>query len=307
MVSRLFQVRTLALATLVVGMTGLVGSILLLFAALPIDMLDVSGNKYDTMDVPVYLLYAEGILYAILAVAASIVAATTVLGNADTAKSSMLALSIILAIVWVGHGGTSGWRGFHLYSTIDGSCGDISTRAACPTSRVGRSLHSAEHLGGDCTFWFWGAMQPRTDIVSAYPNEQLDVLELMDWSRHEPYGWSMEEGVPVYGGEKLLTFQQTFETTYNISVGTFKIDSTSVPNIAHCWYWGCHPVCNEERYFINQAMLWFVASWTAVEIILFGVGIYLARAPVDKDKFDSPAARVEEVPIRRVLGRRLRF
>ena len=74
MVSRLFQVRTLALATLVVGMTGLVGSILLLFAALPIDMLDVSGNKYDTMDVPVYLLYAEGILYAILAVAASIVA-----------------------------------------------------------------------------------------------------------------------------------------------------------------------------------------------------------------------------------------
>lgn len=314
MSSRLFQVRTLALATLVVGFTGLVGAALLLFALFPLDVLNIGppSNPYHTMDTPVYLLYVEGGLYALLGTSAAVVAASTVSGNKRSAKSSALGLSVLIAIAWVGHAATASWRGFHMYSTIDGSCGDTSTSSACPTSRLSRDIESAEHLGGDCVFWFWGDMQSRADIVAIYPNEELSMLDYMDWSRHAPYGWFRKDGDVVYGGQELFTYQDTFETTYNISVGTFKITANTVPDISHCWYWGCHPVCNEERYFVNHAMVWFTAAWTVVEIILFSAAIYLGRAPVDDgndaDDIESPAARLPQAPTQKIImGRRLRF
>ena len=257
MQSRLFQVRTLALAAVVAGFAGLVGASLLLFALFPIDVLNVgpTSNPYATTDVPVYLLYVEGGLYALLGTSAAVVAASTVSGNAKSAKSSSLGLAVILAIAWVGHGATASWRGFHMYSTIDGSCGDTSTSSACPATRVGRSLESDV----DCVFWFWGAMQARADIVSIYPNEQIKMLDLMDWSRHSPYGWYKHGEDVVYGGQELFTYQDDFENTYNTSVGTFKITSGTIPDISHCWYWGCHDVCNEERHFVNHAMVWFLS------------------------------------------------
>ena len=69
-------------------------------------------------------------------------------------------------------------------------------------------------------------------------------------------------------------------------------------------------MCNEERYFINHAMVWFAAAWAAVEIILFAVGIYLGRAPVveEKKSLEAPAARLAQPPTQKVvLGRRLRW
>lgn len=312
--SRLSQVRNLSIASIVAGFSGLVGAALLLFSMYPIDALDAGppSNPYSTMDVPVYLLYVEGGLYALLGVAASVTAASTVSGTAAGAKNTALGLAVILAFVWVGHAATASWRAFHLYSSIDGSCGDMSTPKACPTTRVGRELKSAEHLGGDCVFWFWGDMQSRADIVKTYPNEELSVLDFMDWSRHAPYGWFRKDGDVVYGGQELFTYQDTFETQYNISVGAFKINLNTVPDIAHCWYWGCHPVCNEERFFVNHAIVWFTAAWALVEMILFGVAVYLGRAPIpDTGKNDNDmetGARLPQAPTQKiVMGRRLRF
>jgi len=308
MPSRLFQVRTLALAAVVAGFSGLVGASLLLFSLFPLNVLNVgpTSNPYHTVDMPVYLLYVEGGLYALLGFTASVVAASTISGNAKGAKSSALGLAAILCIAWVGHGATAAWRAFQLYSSIDGSCGDISTAAACPATRVGRAIENDV----DCVFWFWGDMQSRADLVAAYPNEQISMLDLMDWARHAPYGWYHKGGDVVYGGQELFTYQDTFEQTYNISVGAFKITQNTVPDIAHCWYWGCHDVCNEERYFINHAMVWFAAAWAAVEIILFAVGIYLGRAPVveEKKSLEAAAARLAQPPTQKVvLGRRLRW
>lgn len=260
------------------------------------------------MDTPVYLLYVEGGLYALLGFSAAVVAASTVSGDAKGAKSSSLGLAVILALAWVGHASTASWRAFHLYSTIDGSCGDTSTAAACPTTRLERTIESDV----DCVFWFWGNMQSRADIVSIYPNEQISMLDLMDWSRHAPYGWYKHDGDVVYGGQQLFTYQDEFENTYNTSVGAFKITENTVPDISHCWYWGCDAVCNEERYFINHAMVWFACSWAIVEAILFGLAVYLGRAKVDSEKkvdvLEEPGARLATPPTQKiVLGRRLRF
>ena len=325
MPSRLFQVRTVALAAVVAGFAGMVGATLLLFALFPINVLDVgpSSNPYNTMDTPVYLLYVEGGLYALLGFSAAVVAASTVSGDAKGAKSSSLGLAVILALAWVGHASTASWRAFHLYSAIDGSCGDTSTAAACPATRVGRTLASDV----DCVFWFWGDMQSRADFISipGYANEQFSMLDLMDWARHAPYGWYQKDGDVVYGGQELFTYQDTFETTYNTSVGVFKITENTIPDISHCWYWGCDAVCNEERYFINRAMVWFAALWAVVEAILFGLAVYLGRASVDSDKkiddvednykdeedepkTEAPAVRLATPPTKKiVLGRRLRF
>lgn len=310
MPSRLFQVRTLALAAVVAGFAGMVGAALLLFALFPIGVLDVGppSNPYSTMDTPAYLLYVEGGLYALLGFSAAVVAASTVSGDAKGAKSSSLGLAVILALAWVGHASTASWRAFHLYSTIDGSCGDTSTAAACPTTRVERTIDSDV----DCVFWFWGDMQSRHDIVSIYPNEQIKMLDLMDWSRHAPYGWYKHDGDVVYGGQQLFTYQDEFENTYNTSVGAFKITENTVPDISHCWYWGCDAVCNEERYFINHAMVWFACTWAVVEAILFGLAVYLGRAKVGSEKkvdvLEEPGARLATPPTQKiVLGRRLRF
>ena len=311
MSSRLSQVRNLSLASVVAGFSGLVGASLLLFSMFPIDSLNVgpSSNPYNTMDVPVYLLYAEGALYALLAVSASVTAASSVSGTSKGAKSTALGLAVILALAWVGHAATASWRAFHLYSSIDGSCGDVSTSAACPATRMGRDLDNDV----DCVFRFWGDMQSRADIVASYPNEELSVLDLMDWARHSPYGWYKKDGDVVYGGQELFTYQDTFETTYNTSVGAFKITLNTVPDISHCWYWGCHPVCNEERFFINHAIVWFTAAWSVVEMILFGVAIYLGRAPIaetgkDDNDLEETRARLPQAPTQKIiLGRRLRF
>jgi len=312
MTSRLFQVRTLALAAVVAGFAGMVGAALLLFALFPIGVLDVGppSNPYNTMDTPVYLLYVEGGLYALLGFSAAVVAASTVSGDAKGAKSSSLGLAVILALAWVGHASTASWRAFHLYSTIDGSCGDTSTAAACPTTRLERTIESDV----DCVFWFWGDMQSRADFISTpgYANEQFSMLDLMDWARHAPYGWYQKDGDVVYGGQELFTYQDTFETTYNTSVGVFKITENTIPDISHCWYWGCDTVCNEERYFINHAMVWFAGTWAVVEAILFGLAVYLGRAKVSTEKkdetFPDSGARLATPPTKKiVLGRRLRF
>lgn len=312
MVSHVFRVRTLSLVTLVASVAGLVGAAFLWAGAWPHNLLHIgpAANPYHTMDVPVYLLYGESLLYLLCVVGAALAAASTTSGNASSAKSVSTALAVILALAWVGHGVTTTWRSLHLYTNMDGSCGDMSTRGACPATRVNRTLTHSEHLGGDCVFWFWGDMQARADIVSTHAVVvDTDMLELMDWSRHAPYGYSMMGDDVVYGGERLVTYQDT--TAAGIIPNDQKITINMVPDISHCWYWGCHPVCNEERFFINRAMMWLTAIWTLVEIILFALAVTFARVAVEKSKevdLEAPAARVAQPPTAKiVLGRRLRF
>lgn len=315
MTSHVYRVHVLSLVTLVTSVAGLIGVLFLWAGAWPVNLLHVGppSNPYHTMDMPVYLLYAEAILYLLLVVGAALAAASTTSGNLSTAKSISRALAVLLALAWVGHGATAAWRTIHLYSSIDGSCGDVSTRSACPATRVNRTLTHSEHLGGDCVFWYWGDMQSREDAVGGHVSvTTTDMLDLMDWSRHAPYGYSLLGDEIVYGGERLFAYQDTL----SIIPADQKITAATVPDISHCWYWGCHPVCNEERFFINRAMMWLGGIWALVEIILFAIAVTFARIRVEKTKevgdleepFKEPGARIPQPPTTKVvLGRRLRF
>ena len=40
------------------------------------------------------------------------------------------------------------------------------------------------------------------------------------------------------------------------------------PNIAHCYYFGCDPVCNAERYAVNRVLLYAAATFGAIAYVV---------------------------------------
>jgi hypothetical protein len=306
------------------GATGLVGALLLYGSAYPVDLLNVGPpeNPYHTVDTPVYLLYAEAVAYLLVTTGAVIVA------TVSRERAGALALAIVVAVAWVSHLATALWRALHLFSDAEGFCGDARSVRACPATRLqNRTIADAEVLGGDCVFWYWGAMQPRSTVVSTnadLADVNLHMLELMDWSRPASYGWAIIDGAPAYGGERLREYQDEILALKPELLGADKF--TTAPDIAHCWYWGCHPVCNEPRFAVNRTMLAFTAIWAVVEVVLFGLLVTIYRggevgSAKDKDEEEEEDAKaavaaaeaLEEAarplmrPQRVARGRRLRF
>ena len=66
------------------------------------------------------------------------------------------------------------------------------------------------------------------------------------------------------------------------SGGTLELDAAAMPNIGHCWYWGCNSICN-PRYKLNQ--VWTIyASISAIVYITLSILSFVAGSRISEDE-----------------------
>lgn len=312
-------------ATTIVGASGLISALLLFTSAMPIFSLFVGdqSHRFDTVDAPVVALLFEAVGYVLVFSVGFVPMCQRVCTKPADDRGAPLPMAILVAVAWVIHLATALYRTLNMYGVGEGFCLDTTSRKACPVARYNRTIESDALLGGDCVFWYWGDMQTRETMVAGnadLADINLRMLELMDWSRPASYG--------VYGAQNLKVYQDDIQAAKPALLGSDAFTQNTLPDISHCWYWGCHPVCNEERHFINVTML--VASWIwfVVEVVLFSllVHVYCRRAvskkveelsdvvlearPAVEENPPAPAVKIPRLPVpptNAIRGRRLRF
>ena len=169
------------------------------------------------------------------------------------------------------------------------TCSDKSLVTGCPTTRFeyvhDREIAYSSPAGGDCTFWFWGSrptppsssstsMMRLVDIEKQLTGGTFngvnprDIETYMNWADVRSYGWrddpdqvrNLEEtsDLKSLNLNKKHNIQEIMEIQARNGTEILKTERFSTaPSIAYCWYWGCNPVCHEQRFLINR---WWLFS-----------------------------------------------
>jgi len=121
-----------------------------------------------------------------------------------------------------------------------GSCLDASF-TGCPTARYKSANYTIETIS-DCKFNAFDLNNINNQAIGGGS-------QLVDWSNVFNYD---------------VSNAATLAAAAN-SGGTLELDAAAMPNIGHCWYWGCDEVCN-PRYKLNQ--MWTIYAMASLVVYL---------------------------------------
>ena len=138
----------------------------------------------------------------------------------------------------------------------------------------------------DCVFWFWDNTFPMDSMVGAGSpltgNQQIaleqEMIKNMNWAGKASYGFydaddtcetdfmgatdCIQDGRTVF---KALEDDPDTVTNLGITISK-KLGSIPKPDISFCYYWGCHHLCNEDRYYVNRLLLYISLTMAAATL-----------------------------------------
>lgn len=138
-----------------------------------------------------------------------------------------------------------------------GTCADHSF-TGCPIARYEHANFTIETIS-DCKFNAF-------DLNNVNNQDIGGATILVDWSNVFNYD-SVNAAV--------------LATAAN-SGGTLEVDAAAMPNIGHCWYWGCNEVCH-PRSKLNQAWITYAMLSSGVYIIL-SILSFVAGSKISKEE-----------------------
>merc|ERR1711998_306595 len=90
------------------------------------------------------------------------------------------------------------------------------------------------------------------------------------------------------------------DTSTNLGITiSKKLGSIPKPDISFCYYWGCHHLCNEDRYYVNRLLLYISLTMAAATLgASFLAGSYASqqwkKSKEGKEEEEAPAPDAEE-------------
>ena len=128
-----------------------------------------------------------------------------------------------------------------------------------------------------------------------------DIETYMNWADMSSYGWrddpdqvrNLEETTDLksLNLNKKHNMQEIMEIQAQAGEQIVKTDRfTIAPSIAYCWYWGCNPVCHEQRFLINR---WWLFS-SLILCFLDIVNVIVASQILVKIPMKNKSVEVEE-------------
>ena len=144
-----------------------------------------------------------------------------------------------------------------------------------------------------------------------------DIETYMNWADVRSYGWrddpdqvrNLEEtsNLKTLNLNKKHNMQEIMEIQADSTIATAD-RFTTAPSIAYCWYWGCNPVCHEQRFLINRWWLFSSLILCFLDIVnVIVASQILVKIPVHRRVPSVPEEEEEDdlemVPLR---GRRKR-
>ncbi|MAT62926.1 MAG: hypothetical protein CL881_03915 [Dehalococcoidia bacterium] len=244
-----------------------IGSLLtsqpLLFPLNDFDSFENEGN--EQLNVPGIFAICESVAAACILIGALYINVSEPKKGHTVVSGVVFLLAFILSCVF------TVWRASSM-GTIDflsekNTCRDTNKLTGCPTTVFKESnymIESKEH----CKFNAYG------DTI--YPHDANYTDPLIDWSDKDNYDISKKDHLMV-----------------KIKKATTEINETDIGPISYCWYWACDPICNEERYRLNQ--LWLTLS--AMNTVFYLLGVVFSGLSFNDAKRDE-LEKAEKYPTR---------
>lgn len=174
-------------------------------------------------------------------------------------------LAFILSCIWaVERASTMGTIDF---LPEENTCRDTNRLTGCPTTVFKESNYTIESRE-DCKFNAYG------DTV--YPHDATNSDPLIDWANVEFYD--------IANKPTLLEKAQLADE---------ELSSDDIGPISYCWYWACDPICNEERYRLNQ--VWLMVS--AMNTVFYLLGVVFSGLSFNDARNDEKE-KAEKFPTR---------
>jgi hypothetical protein len=286
---------------------------------------ELHNPEYPSQDIdwPVNLAFIEiGLALAALISGVIVFQASGKL-NSITMCQLWIAIAFLGTCI-VGHSGIAIIRAYMmgLFGSGLGTCADIGTLTGCPTTRWEATKSQPIQFNTpylpECTFWFWDSMHSYASMV-----KQIELVndttakshisaaaqvtrQYMDWSERSSYGWRIDDtdvnrmldsaGVSpdtTNNMDRLMAIQEQYDGSPTSYV-QISDSLTSKPSLSHCWYWGCHPVCTDERYMIN---MWWIGTSSVLALInVLILVIVICLRNEKSEKKDEPDVESPEDP-----------
>ena len=307
---------TISLLSRLYGLIGFAGSATLIVTSFIIHYNELHNPEYPSQDVdwPAILTFVDlGLAIAALLMGIVVFQAT---GSLKKISRCQLWIAIIfLGVCIAGHTGIAIIRAFMmgLFGAAEGNCADTGILTGCPTTRWESS--TTENIEFDtpylpeCSFWYWDNMYTYaamvkqvslvndTQVKAQISSAAQEVRMFMDWSERSSYGWRMDDtdasrmldtsGISpdtTNNMDRLMEIQEQYKGVSNNAYVSISDPLSTKPSLSHCWYWGCHPICIDERHAVN--MWWLMTSTTlaVVNAVILVIVICLRNEKDGKNK-----------------------
>ncbi|MAJ82119.1 MAG: hypothetical protein CMF41_04310 [Legionellales bacterium] len=174
------------------------------------------------------------------------------------------------------------------FGTNTSTCLDTNWETGCPTTRFENKYDNTSWIKDD-DFQIESIEQCK---FNAYDNSSkiaydstVAGISKPDWADKTYYDVNQRE-LLVTAAERINLKAKTVDGKLECDYGTPDtttekciIGKDDLPNIAWCWYWGCHDVCN-DRYKVNQTWLVLSLSSTFLYLVLAvisGFAVYMTE------------------------------